>query len=66
MAALASEPEAETEDGLNWQAVPEGSPDEQERVIAPLNPVEEETLNEVCPLFPGEEITTVEGEGFVA
>ena len=41
-----------------------GSP-EQEGVIVPLNPVEEETLNDVCPELPGEEITTVDGEGVV-
>jgi|HubBroStandDraft_4_1064222.scaffolds.fasta_scaffold593657_2 hypothetical protein len=61
---VVGEPAAVTDDGLNWQAAPLGSP-EQERVMVPLNPVEEETLNEAWPEPPGAEIITVDGEGFV-
>ena len=61
---VAGDPVAATEEGLNWQAAPVGSP-EQESVMVPLNPVDEDTLNDACPELPGEEITTVDGEGVV-
>ena len=61
---VAGTPVVVTDDGLNWQAAAAGSP-EQDSVMVPLNPVEEETLNDVCPETPGAEITIVDGEGFV-
>jgi hypothetical protein len=45
--------------GANMHAASEGRP-EQARLIAPLNPVELETLIEVVPDPPGPEINTVD------
>ena len=63
---VAGVPVAEIEAGLNTHFAPVGSPEEQEREIVPLKLVEEEMLKDVCPVIPGAEMVTIDGEGPLA